>query len=72
MSEYQYYEFQALDRPLTEREMRELRGYSTRAAITLRGSSTTTSGADSKEPRQLGWRSTSTLSSTSPTGARTS
>lgn len=34
MSEYQYYEFQALDRPLTQREMRELRKYSTRAAIT--------------------------------------
>jgi hypothetical protein len=34
MSEYQYYEFQALDRPLTAREMNELRGYSTRAAIT--------------------------------------
>src|SRR6266702_2629971 len=34
MSEYQYYEFQALDRPLTQREMRELRRYSTRATIT--------------------------------------
>ncbi len=34
MSEYQYYEFQAVDRPLTEREMRELRAYSTRATIT--------------------------------------
>jgi hypothetical protein len=34
MSEYQYYEFQALDRPLTRREMRELRKYSTRATIT--------------------------------------
>jgi hypothetical protein len=34
MSEYQYYEFQAIDRPLTEREMRLLRGYSTRATIT--------------------------------------
>jgi len=34
MSEYQYYEFQAIDRPLTEREMRTLRGYSTRATIT--------------------------------------
>jgi hypothetical protein len=31
VSEYQYYEFQAVDRPLTEREMRELRAYSTRA-----------------------------------------
>ncbi len=34
MSEYQYYEFQAVDRPLTEREMQELRAYSTRATIT--------------------------------------
>ena len=34
MSEYQYYEFQAIDRPLTEREMGELRSYSTRARIT--------------------------------------
>jgi hypothetical protein len=34
MSEYQYYEFQAIDRPLTEEEMRELRAYSTRARIT--------------------------------------
>ena len=34
MSEYQYYEFQAIDRPLTEQEMRELRSYSTRARIT--------------------------------------
>lgn len=34
MSEYQYYEFQALERPLSQREMRELRKYSTRAIIT--------------------------------------
>ncbi len=34
MSEYQYYEFQAIDRPLTAREMAELRSYSTRARIT--------------------------------------
>ncbi len=34
MSEYQYYEFQAIDRPLTEKEMHELRAYSTRAHIT--------------------------------------
>jgi len=34
MSEYQYYEFQAIDRPLTEKEVRELRSYSTRARIT--------------------------------------
>jgi hypothetical protein len=34
MSEYQYYEFQALGRPLMQREMREPRNYSTRATIT--------------------------------------
>lgn len=34
MSEYQYYEFQALDRPLTDKQMKELRSYSTRATIT--------------------------------------
>jgi hypothetical protein len=34
MSEYQYYEFQAIDRPLTEQEMGELRSRSTRARIT--------------------------------------
>jgi len=34
MSEYQYYEFQAIDRPLTQEEMEELRAYSTRARIT--------------------------------------
>jgi FtsZ-interacting cell division protein YlmF len=34
MSEYQYYEFQAVDRPLTEKQMAELRSYSTRATIT--------------------------------------
>ncbi|MEW5982373.1 MAG: hypothetical protein AB1806_08375 [Acidobacteriota bacterium] len=34
MSEFQYYEFQAVDRPLTRLEMAELRKYSTRARIT--------------------------------------
>lgn len=34
MSEYQYYEFSAIDRPLSAREMNELRSYSTRAHIT--------------------------------------
>ncbi|SRR5712691_1066831 len=34
MSEYQYYEFQAIDRPLTENEMGQLRSCSTRARIT--------------------------------------
>ncbi|NLF00571.1 MAG: hypothetical protein GX601_06280, partial [Anaerolineales bacterium] len=34
MSEYQYYEFLALDQPLTEKQMREVRSFSTRARIT--------------------------------------
>ncbi|MDZ7833225.1 MAG: hypothetical protein U5L07_15855 [Desulfobacterales bacterium] len=34
MSEYQYYEFLAIDRPLTEKEIAELRVISSRAAIT--------------------------------------
>lgn len=33
MSEYQYYEFQGIDRPLTEKQMAELRAISTRARI---------------------------------------
>ena len=33
MSEYQYYEFQAIDRSLTREEMAELRSYSSRASI---------------------------------------
>jgi hypothetical protein len=33
MSEYQYYEFQAIDRPLSDEEMEKLRCYSTRARI---------------------------------------
>jgi len=34
MSEYQYYEFLSIDRPLKEDEMAELRALSTRATIT--------------------------------------
>ena len=34
MSEYQYYEFQRVDERLSEKEMQELRAYSTRARIT--------------------------------------
>ena len=34
MSEYQYYEFHAIDRPLSEHERRALRACSTLATIT--------------------------------------
>src|SRR2546423_266530 len=34
MSEYRYYEFQTIDRRLDQKEMQDLRGYSSRARIT--------------------------------------
>jgi len=34
MSEYQYYEFRAVDRPLTPQQQAELRSRSSRATIT--------------------------------------
>jgi hypothetical protein len=34
MSEYQYYEFAAIDKPLNEKDMKALRNLSTRAQIT--------------------------------------
>ena len=34
MSAYQYCEFRAIDRPLTQREMTELRALATRATVT--------------------------------------
>jgi hypothetical protein len=37
MSEYQYYEFRAIDRPLSEKQMDDLRDLSTRAEITPTG-----------------------------------
>ena len=37
MSEYQYYEFQAIDRPLSEMEKGELRRISSRARVTATG-----------------------------------
>ncbi len=36
MSEYQYYEFQVLDRPLTKAQIEDLEGYSSRAEVTSR------------------------------------
>lgn len=35
MSEYQYYEFIAIDEPLTPKQMAELRSRSSRASITV-------------------------------------
>ncbi|MFE9695044.1 hypothetical protein [Micromonospora sp. NPDC005806] len=54
MSEYQYYEFTAVDRPLTSREQGELRSLSTRADITATSFVNTYRWGDFKgDPRKL-------------------
>lgn len=54
MSEYQHYEFQAVDKPLTERQMAELRAISTRATITPTSFVNTYNWGDLKaDPRSL-------------------
>ncbi len=54
MSEYQYYEFIAVDRPLTTRERAELRSLSTRADITATSFVNTYQWGDFKgDPRKL-------------------
>ncbi|MEH0929642.1 hypothetical protein [Micromonospora sp. CPCC 205558] len=54
MSEYQYYEFTAVDRPLTGRERAELRSLSTRADITATSFVNTYEWGDFKgDPRTL-------------------
>jgi hypothetical protein len=45
VSEYQYYEFLALDKPLTDEQRAELRKLSSRAEITPPGSSMSTATA---------------------------
>ncbi|MEU8372184.1 hypothetical protein AB0C22_03575 [Micromonospora sp. NPDC048894] len=51
MSEYQYYEFTAVDRPLTGRERAELRSLSTRADITATSFANTYEWATSRATR---------------------
>ena len=54
MSEYQYYEFQAIDRPLGEAERAALRSLSSRARITTTGFTNHYDWGDFKgDPRQL-------------------
>ena len=54
MSEYQYYEFLAIDRPLDARQQRELRVLSTRARITSTSFVNTYHWGDFKgDPRRL-------------------
>ncbi|MFE6283398.1 hypothetical protein [Streptomyces sp. NPDC057877] len=54
MSEYQYYEFQALDRPLSREEQEQLRAVSTRARITATSFTNTYNWGDlSGNPRSM-------------------
>ncbi|MFB7110833.1 hypothetical protein [Streptomyces sp. NPDC056190] len=54
MSEYQYYEFQALDRPLSSEEQDQLRAVSTRARITATSFTNTYNWGDlSGDPRHM-------------------
>jgi hypothetical protein len=68
MSEYQYYEFQAIDRRLTEAQMRELRSVSTRACITPTSFVNHYEWGNFKVTQMRGWSSTSMPSSIFPTG----
>lgn len=54
MSEYQYYEFQAVDRPLTPEQMGKLRALTTRAVITANSLTNTYTFGDFRgNPRKL-------------------
>lgn len=54
MSEFQYYDFVAVDRPLSEREQRELRALSSRATITsTRFSNSYSYGNPKAQPAKL-------------------
>src|SRR5208282_3172188 len=54
MSEYQYYEFQAIDRPLSEADREALRALSTRARITATSFTNSYEWGDFKgDPAQL-------------------
>jgi len=54
MSEYQYYEFRAIDQALTPAQMKEVRGISTRAEVTNRSFSVTYSYSDFRgNPRRM-------------------
>jgi hypothetical protein len=68
VSEYQYYEFLAIDRPLDARQQQELRALSTRARITATRLVNTYHWGDFKGDPRLLMSSTSTRSCTSPTG----
>ncbi len=70
MSEHQYYEFQAIDRPLSEADRQALRDLSTRARITATSFTNSYEWGDFKgDPAQL-MSAGSTFTSIWRTGAR--
>ena len=69
MSEYRYYEFRAVDRPLTQQDMRAMRLISTRAAITSTSFSNDYTYGDLKADHHQILRRYFDASSTSPTGS---
>jgi hypothetical protein len=71
MSEYQYYEFIALDRPLTAQQIDEVREFSSRAEISSTSFVNEYNFGDFKATRPIFSSATSTSCSTTPTGART-
>jgi hypothetical protein len=72
VSEYQYSDFRAIDRPLTRKEMAALRSISTRAAITAYELHEPLEWGDLKANPSSCWKSILTLLSTSRTGGRMS
>src|SRR5213594_2084843 len=70
MSEYRYYEFQTIDRRLDQKEMQDLRGYSSRARITPTSFTMSIPSGASRGMPMPGWRNTSMLTFTLPTGER--
>ena len=72
VSEYQYFEFQAVDRPLSKKEMAELRSTRRGLGLRRRASLTIIPGEISRAMKMYGWTSTSTRSFTLPIGVLTS
>jgi hypothetical protein len=70
MSEYQYYEFQAIDRPLDRAAQDALRSISSRARITATSFTNHYEWGDLKGDRASSWSAGSTSTSISRIGAR--
>jgi len=70
MSEYQYYEFQAIDRPLDASAREALRALSSRARITATSFTNAYNWGDFSGDPRSSWRSGSTFTFIWPTGVR--